>query len=94
MVMCLCAAHLFWIGLRSLWEAFKRPTRQPLTKPAKRERTLMRAFVEGFLTNALNPKVSMFYLAAFPQFISVGENSAAASFRLVTVHARINALGF
>ena len=49
--------------------------------------------MEGFLTNALNPKVSMFYLAAFPQFISHGE-SAAAAYSLVSVHASINVLWF
>jgi len=50
--------------------------------------------VEGFLTNALNPKVSMFYLAAFPQFITIGETTAAASFLLVFIHSMINAIWF
>lgn len=55
------------------------------------------AFLEGFLTNALNPKVSMFYLAAFPQFIphmAGGEAALGAAFSLVTVHALINAVWF
>ena len=88
------AAYLVWIGLRSLMEAFKQPKARSVPKPARRERTLFRAFVEGFLTNALNPKVSMFYLAAFPQFITIGETSAAASFLLVSVHAAINGVWF
>ncbi len=88
------AAYLCWIGIRSLREAIKAPVEKPETPPAKRSRTLTRAFVEGFLTNALNPKVSMFYLAAFPQFISVGETTAAASFLLVTIHAMINGIWF
>ena len=46
------------------------------------------------MTNALNPKVSMFYLAAFPQFITIGETSAAASFLLVLIHSMINAIWF
>ena len=62
--------------------------------PARRERTLARAFVEGFLTKALNPKVSMFYLAAFPQFIPPGEGAVASAFLLVCVHAMLNALWF
>lgn len=88
------AAYLIWIGLKSLSDAVRRPSPKITTHPARRERTLYRAFVEGFLTNALNPKVSMFYLAAFPQFISVGETTAATSFLLVTLHAAINGIWF
>ncbi|CAN0604908.1 unnamed protein product [Ectocarpus sp. 12 AP-2014] len=36
----------------------------------------------------------MFYLAAFPQFITIGETSAAASFILVMIHSVINAVWF
>ncbi|MEO1201011.1 MAG: LysE family transporter, partial [Pseudomonadota bacterium] len=62
--------------------------------PAKRQRTLRMAYLEGVLTNALNPKVSMFYLAAFPQFITIGETSVLSSFLLVSVHSALNALWF
>ena len=60
--------------------------------------------MDGFLTNALNPKVSMFYLAAFPQFIAAHAASthgtegalahALSAFTLVTVHAAINVAWF
>ena len=46
------------------------------------------------LTNALNPKVSMFYLAAFPQFIPLGEATAISAFFLVFLHSAINAVWF
>lgn len=62
--------------------------------PTKRKRTLVNAYIEGLLTNVFNPKVSMFYLAAFPQFITVGETTAAASFLLVFVHSMIAAVWF
>ncbi|MEP0565218.1 MAG: LysE family translocator, partial [Paracoccaceae bacterium] len=84
------AAYLCWIGVRALIAAFKGEKPEMTAAPAKRTRTLLKAFGEGFLTNALNPKVSMFYLAAFPQFITVGETSAWASFMLVVIHSVIN----
>ncbi|MBO6509590.1 MAG: LysE family translocator [Roseibium sp.] len=88
------AAYLFWIGLKALREAFSQKSLAPSVAPAKRKRTHVRAFGEGFLTNALNPKVSMFYLAAFPQFIPAGEGAVAAAMSLVVVHALINAIWF
>ena len=88
------AAYLCWIGLKALHDAFKGVEASERVAPARRQRTLVKAFAEGFLTNALNPKVSMFYLAAFPQFIKIGETSAASSFLLVFIHSMINAVWF
>ncbi|TCL00531.1 threonine/homoserine/homoserine lactone efflux protein [Shimia isoporae] len=88
------AAYLCWIGIKALLAAYRGATPVADTAPARRRRTLAKAFTEGFLTNALNPKVSMFYLAAFPQFIALGETTAAASFLLVFIHSMINALWF
>lgn len=84
------AAYLCWIGLLALRAAYKGIKPEPKTTPAKRKRTLVKAFFEGLLTNALNPKVSMFYLAAFPQFIDASQGSVATSFMLVTVHVVLN----
>lgn len=88
------AIYLCWVGIKSLIAAYKGGTVQVQVKPAQRKRTLVAAYIEGLLTNALNPKVSMFYLAAFPQFIKVGETSVASSFLLVFVHSMINAIWF
>lgn len=88
------AAYLCWIGVKALYAAFKGLEEASPVAPAKRKRTLWNAYVEGVLTNALNPKVSMFYLAAFPQFITVGETTPAASLLLVFVHSMINAVWF
>ncbi|SFI71212.1 LysE family translocator [Celeribacter neptunius] len=88
------AAYLFWIGVKALKAAWQGGGRAQEVAPARRERTLRRAYVEGLLTNALNPKVSMFYLAAFPQFIAPGETPVLASFTLVVIHSLINALWF
>lgn len=88
------AAYLCFIGLKALWQAWKGTAAPAVVAPARRRRTLARAVAEGFLTNALNPKVSMFYLAAFPQFIPLGADAAKWGFVLVTVHAAINIAWF
>jgi threonine/homoserine/homoserine lactone efflux protein len=59
------AAYLLWMGARML-----------LSRPAVRGPTPMHgsgvtaAFYQGTLTNVLNPKVALFYLAFLPQFVS------------------------
>lgn len=88
------AAYLCWIGLKALRDAWSGSSVAQNIAPAKRTRTLVSAFIEGFLTNALNPKVTMFYLAAFPQFITQSHGALGASFTLVTIHSVLNLVWF
>jgi threonine/homoserine/homoserine lactone efflux protein len=46
------------------------------------------------MTNALNPKVSTFYLAAFPQFLPMDGGTVEAGFLLVVIHSLLNAIWF
>lgn len=86
------ALYLTYIGIKSLISAFKTTA---IDKNIKiKSRSLKKSFFEGFLTNALNPKVSMFYLAAFPQFIPSGENSILYAFLLVSIHSIMNLFWF
>lgn len=88
------AAYLCWIGIRALIEAWRGSIAQLQVAPAKRRQTLLAAYLEGFVTNALNPKVSMFYLAAFPQFLAASEASAANTFLLIFIHSMLNLVWF
>lgn len=88
------AAYLCWIGFKALRDAWNGISATQDIEPAKRQRTLAKAFIEGFLTNALNPKVSMFYLAAFPQFINQTQGALGASFALVLIHSVLNLIWF
>ena len=88
------AAYLVWLGLKALVAAYRGLETPRADVPAHRRRGLRSAWLEGFLTNALNPKVSMFYLAAFPQFIPAGEGATGAAFQLVFLHSMVNALWF
>lgn len=59
------ALYLAWLA----WEAVKPGGRSPFQTrelPVDRPRKL---FVMGFVTNLLNPKIAMLYLALLPQFI-------------------------
>ncbi|MEP7455614.1 LysE family translocator [Phyllobacterium sp. SB3] len=87
-------AYLCWIGIKALIAAFKGVETAPKIAPAKRQRTLVKAFFEGLLTNGLNPKVSMFYLAVFPQFIPLNAHPVASAFLLVFLHSMINIVWF
>lgn len=89
------AGYLFWIGVKSLLAVWKTGQSVPVAsaQDSKKVISIRGAFVEGFLTNVLNPKVSMFYLAAFPQFLSIGESVSQAYF-LVSAHAAINLVWF
>ncbi len=88
------AAYLCWIGFKALRDAWRGTTVATNVQPAKRQRTLTKAFGEGLLTNALNPKVSMFYLAAFPQFLPPQIATPENIFTLVTAHSLINVAWF
>ncbi|OSQ48433.1 LysE family translocator [Thalassospira alkalitolerans] len=88
------AAYLCWVGFKALRDAWRGIKTVAEVAPAKRRRTLAVAYGDGFLTNVLNPKVSIFYLAAFPQFMPVGEGAMTSAFMLVCVHASINVIWF
>lgn len=73
------ALYLAWIGAGMVWRALKAMTD---TAPAPQ---LRKPYAQGFFTNALNPKVALFYLAALPQFAS-GPNAPLIGVILVAIH--------
>jgi len=80
------AAYLIVLGLQSILRARRDtdPTRGAgLPSRRLRHRT---GFTEGLLTNLLNPKVAIFYLAFLPQFISPGDPVLARSVLLAGIH--------
>ncbi|CAM3622080.1 LysE family translocator [Parendozoicomonas haliclonae] len=80
------AAYLIWLGIGSLkqirksGQSLSASDTQPLTFSA------LRSFREGFLSNALNPKTVVFYMAFLPQFIDPAGNAISQSLTLAAIH--------
>ncbi|SFC05357.1 Threonine/homoserine/homoserine lactone efflux protein [Polaromonas sp. OV174] len=59
------AAYLLWLA----WQAVKPGGLAPFAAQALPHDPPRKLFLMGFMTNLLNPKVAMFYLSFFPQFL-------------------------
>ncbi|WP_137921231.1 LysE family translocator [Hydrogenophaga sp. 2FB] len=73
---------LKWAGALYLlylaWQAVKPGARSPFEARDLPQDSPRKLFAMGFLTNLLNPKIAMFYLAIFPQFVSPEHGSVLA----------------
>jgi threonine/homoserine/homoserine lactone efflux protein len=69
------AAYLVWTGLSMLRARPAAPAAGAAAGPATRA-----VFWQGALTNALNPKVALFFLAFLPQFVDTGATQQAWAF--------------
>jgi threonine/homoserine/homoserine lactone efflux protein len=65
------AAYLLWLA----WQALRPGARSPFEPHRLPPDSPRRLFMMGFLTNVLNPKVALFYLSLFPQFIDPAAGS-------------------
>ncbi len=65
------AAYLLWLA----WQAVKPGGDSPFEARELPQDPPSRLFLMGFMTNVLNPKIALFYLAIFPQFIDPAQGS-------------------
>ena len=80
------ACYLVWLGIQSLRSASReRAAPDPADASAIRV-PVLQCFREGFLTNLLNPKVIVFYLALLPQFIGLDDAVLQKSLLLAVIH--------
>ena len=86
------ALYLAWIGAQAMFRLL-RGLRESGDAIAGTPVSLAVAYRRGFLTNVLNPKVAIFYVAFLPQFtdVSLG-NVSAQIFLLGLIHNAIGTL--
>jgi threonine/homoserine/homoserine lactone efflux protein len=87
------AAYLLWLA----WQALKPGGRSPFQVKKLQADGPRKLFAMGFVTNLLNPKIAMLYLALLPQFIdpaggSVLTQSLALGSIQIVISVSVNAM--
>ncbi len=78
------ALYLAYLGVSMIVKSFRRTL--VVTDVVPPVGTLTAAFGRGALTNLLNPKVGVFYIALIPQFIPPGVSPVGMGLLLALVH--------
>lgn len=86
------AGYLLVLGLRALWRARRRATAPAVAAAAPGPERVTGAFRQGVVTNVLNPKVAVFFLAFLPQFADPTQALAPQTTLLAGVFLGINVL--
>jgi RhtB (resistance to homoserine/threonine) family protein len=78
------AIYLVYLGTRLIFAKTERtPAEAAVTAPVRASaapRPLRQLFLQGFWTNVLNPKVVLFFVSFFPQFVSTESSHKALAF--------------
>jgi threonine/homoserine/homoserine lactone efflux protein len=86
------AAYLGWMGLKLLLARGGTQLLPAAGEPVASAPDLGRVYRQGFLTNVLNPKVALFFLAFVPQFIAPGTEDKLTVFLLLGLLFNLNSL--
>lgn len=79
------ALYLLWMGVQMLWHAI-RGDHPDLGTTGSTATSAHAAFLKGLLTNVLNPKIGVFYVAVLPQFLPHGVSPLAMGAALAGIH--------
>lgn len=82
------AAYLVWLGLCSWKRVATRSTNLPAVNTGTGQDGFLftRSLREGFLSNVLNPKTVVFYMAFLPQFIDPAASPLTQSLIVAGIH--------
>ncbi|WP_211261925.1 LysE family translocator [Stenotrophomonas humi] len=87
------AAYLLWVGVRLLRSKGGPDTLQEgVDATSGGAGSWWQVFAGGFLTNVLNPKVVLFFLAFLPQFIAPSVQNKPLAFAMLGLIFTVNAL--
>ena len=89
------AAYLLWLALGMLRQGLRgAATMAPGEVSTLPDRSTRQLFRQGFLTNVLNPKVALFFLALLPQFIDADAPQKALAFLFLGAWFVVQSLAF
>lgn len=95
------AVYLTWLGLRMVARSWRseNPSAGPrppsaIDEGSVPEAGLWHGWLVGLLTDLLNPKAGVFYLATIPQFMADGVPPLVMGILLALVHGACNAVWF
>lgn len=80
------AAYLIWLGLSTFVSLLKEKKGMTLKEITLSSFNANRSLREGFLSNVLNPKTAVFYLAFLPQFIDAKYSIFIQSLTMAAIH--------
>lgn len=86
------AAYIVYVGIGLLRAKPAAASLKTETAPALAPLPYRKIFFQGFLTNVLNPKVAIFFLAFVPQFISPDAPSKALAFIVLGCIFNVNGM--
>jgi threonine/homoserine/homoserine lactone efflux protein len=84
------AAYLVYVGISLLRSSGR--THEPTGALELEPEKLPKVFLQGFLTNVLNPKVALFFLAFLPQFVDPDAPSKPIAFLFLGAIFNLNGI--
>ncbi|MEG3753877.1 LysE family translocator [Psychromonas arctica] len=80
------ALYILYLGIQGLRHSFFASAKDPEKLGSQGSFNATRSFREGLLSNALNPKTAIFYLAFLPQFINPEYSAFMQSLLMAAIH--------
>ena len=74
------ALYLMYLGVRLIFTRPAAAETKGAARASEAPKSLRQLFTQGFLTNVLNPKVVLFFVSFFPQFVTTGSDHKALAF--------------